>query len=85
VACDDGGVAADRALAVVPWDLIDMPAEGETRRSRLELAAAELSEEGADRLEARAYAETADLVERLGSRGSARSLSRALERELAAR
>ncbi len=79
-ACEDGGAAAARALGVIPSDRVapEEDAAG-ARTNRLERAAAELSGEGADRLEARAYAEAVDFMERLGARGSALAVSRALE------
>ncbi len=83
-ACEDGGLAATSAIAAIPWALIDAP-EGQSRASPLERAAAELTADRADRLEARAYVEVADFIERLGARGSAPALSRALERELEGR
>ena len=46
-------------------------AEATSRASPLERAAGELSGEGADRLEARAYVEVMDFLERLGARGGA--------------
>jgi hypothetical protein len=81
--CEDGGAVAARALALVPVDLA-APERGDAppRTSRLELASAELSEEATDRLEASAYVDALELIERLGARGSAPSLSRALERRL---
>jgi hypothetical protein len=81
--CEDGGAVAARALALVPVDLAG-PERGDAppRTSRLELASAELSEEATDRLEASAYVDALELIERLGARGSAPSLSRALERRL---
>ena len=77
--CDDGGAAAARALEVLPWGEIP-PAEAGpgTRVSALERAARELPAEAADRLEARAYVEASDLVERLGAAGSARGIATAL-------
>ena len=70
------GIASDRFVLV--------PAEDEdpSRESPLERAAAELSDEATDRLEARAYVEVMDLVERLGGRGSAPAVVRVLERRL---
>jgi hypothetical protein len=76
--CEDGGAAAARALGLVP-----PPAEGgvdaASRESPLERAAGTLSSEETDRLEARAYVETVDLLERLGGRGGAARIVRALE------
>lgn len=66
-ACEDGGAAAARALA---------PLAGGAD------AAAGLGAEDAERLEARAYVEVVDLLERLGAGGSARGLARALEARL---
>ncbi len=82
-ACEDGGVAADRAVGVIPLDRL--PREGPeatSRASPLERAAAELSPDRADRLEARAYVEAMDFLERLGARGGALSVSRALAARL---
>jgi hypothetical protein len=82
-ACEDGGGVAARAMSLVPVELV--AGEGEdvpSRTSRLELAAAELSDEATDRLEASAYVDAMDFMERLGARGSALSLSRVLERRL---
>ncbi len=82
-ACEDGGLAATSAIAVIPWDVIGAHREdGESRSSPLERAAAELGGRDADRLEARAYVEVSDFIERLGSVGSAHALSRELERTL---
>jgi hypothetical protein len=82
-ACEDDGQAAARAVDLIPWDLlVEAGAPEETRANRLERAAAELSQDGADRLEARAYVEVMDFVEALGAAGSARAVSRALERRL---
>lgn len=85
-ACEDGGAAASRAVELIPWDLIPAPGEGEeTRASPLERAAAELSEDAAERLEARAYVDALDFLERLGARGGAAGVVRALEQRLAER
>jgi hypothetical protein len=82
-ACEDGGVTAARALDLVPLEMVEAVDDGErARESALERAAAELSREGADRLEARAYVDAMDFMERLGARGSAPALSRALEQRL---
>jgi hypothetical protein len=81
--CEDGGAVAARAVSLVPLELAAPEGEGaRSRASRLELAAAELSDEGADRLEASAYVDALDFVERLGASGSALPLARALERRL---
>jgi hypothetical protein len=79
-ACEDGGAASARAVGLVPRELIVQ--EGPGRQNRLEQAAAELSDEGADRLEARAYLDAIGFMEALGTAGSASALSRALERRL---
>jgi hypothetical protein len=81
-ACEDGGAAATSAIAAIPWDRIAAAERPDLRETPLERAASELSEDGADRLEARAYVAVADFIEGLGARGSARSLARALEAEL---
>jgi hypothetical protein len=81
-ACEDGGVAATRALRLIPDAILEAQQAVTSRASRLERAAAELSPEHADRLEARAYVEAMDFVERLGSGGSAVAIARALERRL---
>ena len=81
--CDDGGAAGARALGLVPFDLVASPGEGEeTRASPLERAVAELSDETADRLEARAYVDAIDFLERLGARGSASEIGAVLRRRL---
>jgi hypothetical protein len=77
-ACEDGGAAARSALALLPVELVGGTGEDESRASPLERAAAELSAEAADRLEARAYVEVVDFVERLGARGGAPAVVRAL-------
>jgi hypothetical protein len=81
-ACDDGGRAAARAVSVIPWELIARDEAGATREDELAQAVRELSDEGADRLEARAYVEVMSFLEALGAPGSAVQLSRALERQL---
>lgn len=82
-ACEDGGAAAAKAVALVPVELVEEPdGEAARRESPLERAASELSDEAADRLEARAYVEVMDLVERLGARDGAPAVLRALERSL---
>jgi hypothetical protein len=82
-ACEDGGAAAARAEALVPVELAGGDDGGEpSRESPLERAAAELSDEAADRLEARAYVEAVDFIERLGGRDGAPGVVRALERRL---
>jgi hypothetical protein len=86
-ACDDGAAAATRALELVPAGEEDGPDAPPTDRrgTPLERAASALPETAADRLEARAYVETAELLERLGAAGSAVAFVRALERRLDAR
>jgi hypothetical protein len=81
-ACEDGGAAARSALSLLPTELVGEGEEEPRRESPLERAAAELSGETVDRLEARAYVEVMDLVERLGARGGAPAVVRALERRL---
>lgn len=78
-ACEDGGAAAAGAVSLIPLELIEEPGAGQ-RESPLERAAAELSDEATDRLEARAYVEVVDLLERLGGRDGAPAVTRALER-----
>lgn len=80
-ACEDGGAAAAAAVSLVPVGLVVDP-DAALRESPLERAAAELSDEAADRLEARAYVEVMELVERLGARDGAPAVLRALERSL---
>jgi hypothetical protein len=80
-AVDDGGCAAGTAIQVIPWDLI-APAGEETRANRLEHAAAELSDEGIDRLEARAYVEVMEFLEAVLPEGSAQAIVRSLEQRL---
>lgn len=82
-ACEDGGAAA-RATSLLPLGIVEAPESAE-RESPLERAAAELSPEALDRLEARAYVEVVDLVERLGARGGAPAVLAALARSLEAR
>jgi len=81
-AVSDGGAATARAIEVIPWELLQPAEDRPPRASDLEAAVAELAEEGLDRMEARAYAETADLVDGLGAWGTARELSRSLEARL---
>jgi hypothetical protein len=81
-ACDDGGRAAANAVSVIPWEHIVSEDDETTRVSRLDRAAGELSDEGADRLEARAYVEVIELLEALGAPGSALRMARVLERQL---
>lgn len=79
VACDDGGAVAARALALLPDAA---PAGAEARRDPLERAAGALAADVAERLEARAYVDAVELLERLGAPGSAPALARALEARL---
>lgn len=81
-AVSDGGAATAQALEVVPWELLPSAEGRSPRASELEAAVAELSDEGLDRVEARAYVETEELIERLGARGSARRVTAALEARL---
>jgi hypothetical protein len=81
-AVSDGGAATARAVEVIPWELLPTGGERGPRASELEAAVEELSGEGNDRLEARAYVEVADLVERIGAAGSAAVVVRALEARL---
>lgn len=84
-ACEDGGAAAARALALVPAGAA-APEGGEAaRESPLERAAAGLSQEDADRVEARAYVDAVEFLEELGARGSAAAIASALERRLESR
>lgn len=78
-ACEDGGAAAAGALGLIPLETIEEPGLGQ-RDSPLERAAAGLSEEAADHLEARAYVEVVDLIERLGARDGAPAIVGALDR-----
>jgi hypothetical protein len=79
-ACEDGGAAAARALGLVPAATDPQDGEVAGRESALERAAAALPAADRDRLEARAYVEAIDLLERLGVRGGAPAVVRALER-----
>jgi hypothetical protein len=82
-ACEDGGAVAARAVALVPLELAAPGGEEvRSRASRLELAAGELSDEAADRLEASAYVDALEFLEGVGARGSALAVARALERRL---
>jgi hypothetical protein len=80
-ACEDGGAVAARATGGLPRSAAT--SGGERRdASALERAAAALPPEEAERLEALAYVDALDFLERLGAGGSAAALSRALERSL---
>jgi hypothetical protein len=73
--CDDGGVAASVALLA-----LDLVAGAESsREAPLARAEAALGEGDLARLEARAYGEVLDFLERLGTSGSAPRLARHLE------
>jgi hypothetical protein len=72
-ACEDGGSVAALAVGSIPQD------GGEVSPAR---TGADLPGDGADRLEARAYVEAVDMMERLGASGSAVAVARALERRL---
>jgi hypothetical protein len=81
-ACEDGGAVAARALALLP-DAARAPGDGRaTREDPLERAAAALAPDVAETLEARAYVDALELLERLGARGTAPALARALEERL---
>jgi hypothetical protein len=81
--CEDGGEASARAMGVLPASPAPRPEEDRrTRGSGLERAASELSADAVARIEARAYVDALDFMERLGARGSAPAVSRALERRL---
>ena len=81
-ACEDGGEASARAVDVIP-PASPTPGGGEEARgSALERAVSGLSDEGVERIEARAYADTLDFMERLGAGGSAPALTRSLEQRL---
>jgi fermentation-respiration switch protein FrsA (DUF1100 family) len=79
VACEDGGAVAARALALLPDAARAQGDALETRQDPLERAAAELAPDVAEKLEARAYVDALDFLERLGANGSAPALSRAIE------
>jgi hypothetical protein len=79
--CDDGGAAAEVALLALEVSAGSDPGD----RREAPLARAEAALEGGDlaRLEARAYGEVLDFLERLGASGSALSLARHLEQHRA--
>ncbi|HSN92249.1 MAG TPA: hypothetical protein VLS93_13545 [Anaeromyxobacteraceae bacterium] len=83
--CEDGCAAERAARLAVPWDLIGVPPEGVGGSTDLERAVAELSEEAAERLEARAYLEVAEMLDRLGAAGSGPAIAASLEAELEGR
>jgi hypothetical protein len=78
--CDDGGAAAEVALLALEVSSGAGPATQRTAP----LARAEAALGGGDlaRLEARAYGEVLDFLERLGATGSAQRVARVLERSL---
>jgi hypothetical protein len=79
VGCEDGGAAAEAGIALLALD----PAAGQApSAAELSRAEAALSEGGRSRLEARAYLEVLDFLERLGAAGGAPQVVRALERVL---
>lgn len=80
-ACEDGGAAAAGAVSLIPLELVEEPGAGQ-RESPLERAAAELAPDAVDRLEARAYVEVLELIERLGGRNGAAPVLESLERSL---
>jgi hypothetical protein len=81
--CEDGGAVSARALEGIAASQVP-PSAGEpgARASAIERAAAELAPAAIERIEARAYVDALELMERLGSGGSALAVSRALERRL---
>jgi hypothetical protein len=85
LACEDGGEVAARALALLPDEARAAGDGRATREDPLERAAAALGPDAAERLEARAYVDALDLLERLGATGGAPALARALEARLEAR
>jgi hypothetical protein len=80
--CEDGGAAAARALGLLPRDVLRRDEEARARESALEQAAARLSPAESERLEALAYVEAVDFLERLGGGGSGPALARALAQRL---
>jgi hypothetical protein len=81
-ACEDGGAVAARALALVPEAAGVAHDPRQTRDDPLERAAATLAPDVQERLEARAYVDALDFLDRLGARGSALATARALEARL---
>lgn len=82
-ACDDGGAAAAQAVRAIPEVPVERRGDaGRGRGSALEYAASRLSSEDLERVEARAYVDALDFMERLGTGGSAPALARSLERRL---
>ena len=76
--CDDGGAAAE--LALLALDLVAGPGAERSREAPLAQAEAALGGGALARLEARAYGEVLDFLERLGTTGSASRIVRLLER-----
>ncbi len=85
VACEDGGAVAARALALLPGGPPPSAPDLWSRESQLERAVDALPEPEKTRLESRAYVDVLELIDALGARDSAPSLSRALERRLGER
>jgi hypothetical protein len=79
--CDDGGAAAEVALLAL--DLLAGPASELSRQAPLAQAEAALGGGALARLEARAYGEVLDFLERLGAAGSALRVARWLEQSRA--
>jgi hypothetical protein len=81
--CEDGGAAAQMALLALDAAAGVAAAEPGTRREApLAQAEAALGGGALARLEARAYGEVLDFLERLGAAGSALKVERHLERLL---
>jgi hypothetical protein len=81
--CDDGGEASARAVGVIPAPpAAASEEEAPVRGSGLERAASGLPQDVVARIEARAYVDALDFMERLGARGSATAVTRSLERRL---
>jgi hypothetical protein len=78
--CDDGGAVAAGALATLSAG----PGASDARvgASALERAVVALPRDGAERLEARAYFDALELLERLGATGGGDVVAAALERRL---
>jgi hypothetical protein len=79
--CEDGGAAAEVALLAL--DLLAGPASERSRQAPLARAEAALGGGALARLEARAYGEVLDFLERLGTTGSAPRVARWLEQSRA--
>ncbi len=78
--CDDGGAAAEVALAAL--DLAAGSGDAGSREAPLAQAEAALGGGALARLEAKAYGEVLDFLERLGTTGSAQRIARHLERSM---